>query len=258
MIPALDDILAGPEIQSDEIIQSLLLEADQWQDAALYICRVTDRKVVYMSPACEMLIGYSQENFVVGGPDFFYSITDPVAIPEIVLRQVAYTKEAKTSGFDPSSMIIHEFPTRIITANQGNKDLLCLSVVLTYTETADLDFGVAVILEYKSHTMQKCRSLLEAVKRRHNSIHRHRDFQRNGGQLHLVHITGERIDKKISQREEQVLALLANGASTKDIAHKLSITEHTVETHRKHLLEKLDAKNTAELIKKASKVFWLE
>jgi len=55
-----------------------------------------------------------------------------------------------------------------------------------------------------------------------------------------------------SQREKEVLELLAKGYSTKDMARHLFITEKTVETHRKNMAKKANAKNTAELVAFAS------
>ena len=55
-----------------------------------------------------------------------------------------------------------------------------------------------------------------------------------------------------SQREKEVLELLAKGYSTKDMAKHLFITEKTVETHRKNMAKKANAKNTAELVAFAS------
>jgi DNA-binding NarL/FixJ family response regulator len=55
-----------------------------------------------------------------------------------------------------------------------------------------------------------------------------------------------------SQREKEVLELLAKGYSTKDIAKELFITEKTVETHRKNMSKKASVKNSAELIAFAS------
>jgi DNA-binding CsgD family transcriptional regulator len=48
------------------------------------------------------------------------------------------------------------------------------------------------------------------------------------------------------------LELLARGYSTKDMAKQLFITEKTVETHRKNMAKKANAKNTAELVAFAS------
>lgn len=54
-----------------------------------------------------------------------------------------------------------------------------------------------------------------------------------------------------SQREIEVLQAIAQGSSTKEIAVALSISENTVENHRKNLFRKLRARNMAELIVRA-------
>ena len=58
----------------------------------------------------------------------------------------------------------------------------------------------------------------------------------------------------ISRREKEVLLLIAEGLTNNEIAKKLFISIPTVNTHRKSLLEKLEAKNTAILIGKATKM----
>ena len=52
----------------------------------------------------------------------------------------------------------------------------------------------------------------------------------------------------LSTREIEVLRLLINGLTTKQIANALFISSHTVESHRKNLLKKTATKNTPELI----------
>lgn len=55
----------------------------------------------------------------------------------------------------------------------------------------------------------------------------------------------------ITRRESEILSLIAEGYSTKLIGDQLYISTHTVESHRKNLLLKFKAKNTASLVKKA-------
>ena len=52
----------------------------------------------------------------------------------------------------------------------------------------------------------------------------------------------------ISEREQEVLEALFKGSSTKEIAEELFISHHTVETHRKNLIQKFGAKNSVHLI----------
>jgi DNA-binding NarL/FixJ family response regulator len=59
-------------------------------------------------------------------------------------------------------------------------------------------------------------------------------------------------DEFFSKREKEVLELLAQGCSTREISRRLFITEKTVESHRKNLVSKAQVKNTVELIAYAS------
>ncbi len=57
----------------------------------------------------------------------------------------------------------------------------------------------------------------------------------------------------LSSREKEVLILIADGFTNPQIAAKLFISMHTVDSHRKNLLTKFEVNNTASLIKLASK-----
>jgi DNA-binding NarL/FixJ family response regulator len=52
----------------------------------------------------------------------------------------------------------------------------------------------------------------------------------------------------LSEREREIFQLVAEGHSNKEIAEMLSVSPATVETHRAHILQKLDVHNTAELV----------
>jgi two-component system, NarL family, nitrate/nitrite response regulator NarL len=57
----------------------------------------------------------------------------------------------------------------------------------------------------------------------------------------------------LSSREKEVLVLIADGFTNPQIAAKLFLSMHTVDSHRKNLLTKFEVNNTASLIKLASK-----
>lgn len=56
----------------------------------------------------------------------------------------------------------------------------------------------------------------------------------------------------LTRREVDIIRCIAREMTTKEIADELFISEHTVMTHRKNLLRKIDAKNAAGLVKFAS------
>src|SRR6478736_2689723 len=58
-------------------------------------------------------------------------------------------------------------------------------------------------------------------------------------------------ERPLSDRERQVLQLVAEGKTTKEIASLLGITVNTAESHRSNLMEKLDIHDTAGLVRYA-------
>jgi DNA-binding NarL/FixJ family response regulator len=52
----------------------------------------------------------------------------------------------------------------------------------------------------------------------------------------------------LTNREREILQLVAEGKANKEVATALNISPYTVETHRRHILEKLNLHNPAELI----------
>jgi two-component system, LuxR family, response regulator FixJ len=56
-------------------------------------------------------------------------------------------------------------------------------------------------------------------------------------------------DTELTRREQQVAALIAHGASNKEAGRQLGISPRTVELHRAHIMEKLGARNAADLVR---------
>ena len=69
------------------------------------------------------------------------------------------------------------------------------------------------------------------------------DYVRHLAQKGIV----DRYDS-LSEREREVLQLIAEGQSNKEVADTLAVSPATVETHRAHIFQKLDVHNTAEVV----------
>lgn len=59
----------------------------------------------------------------------------------------------------------------------------------------------------------------------------------------------EPLEEPLTERENEVLQLLAQGLANKQIAHQLGISEHTVKFHVSSIYAKLDATNRAEAVR---------
>jgi DNA-binding NarL/FixJ family response regulator len=74
------------------------------------------------------------------------------------------------------------------------------------------------------------------------ALNTHKKRQTRAKELESINLT---------EREREVLALIADGMINNEIAEKLFISERTVEAHRANVMKKVGARNTAELIRKA-------
>lgn len=70
----------------------------------------------------------------------------------------------------------------------------------------------------------------------------------------VANMQGYLPDKGLSKREVEVLILLSHGRTTASISDELFISENTVKTHIRHILEKLEAANRAEAVSKATQM----
>jgi DNA-binding NarL/FixJ family response regulator len=63
-----------------------------------------------------------------------------------------------------------------------------------------------------------------------------------------VQYVDQRPETPLSRRESQILQKVAYGASTKEVAHDLGISPHTVKTHLERIFEKLGANDRAQAV----------
>lgn len=70
-----------------------------------------------------------------------------------------------------------------------------------------------------------------------------------GFKMHAASTSGE--NPALSPKEREVLQLVAEGRSTKEIADVLAVSIKTIDTHRQHIMDKLGLRSVAELTKYA-------
>ena len=77
------------------------------------------------------------------------------------------------------------------------------------------------------------------------------------GYLRSQFLKGEVRQKEMTAREEEVLRLIAQGYSNKEISSELKIAVKTVESHKANLMQKLELKNRTEIVRYAVRQGWL-
>lgn len=76
-----------------------------------------------------------------------------------------------------------------------------------------------------------------------------KEFFQNKGKIRAKHVDGS----DLTTREVEVLRLVAGGATNKEIASSLDISENTVKYHLRNIMEKLNFKNRAQMAAYAAK-----
>lgn len=72
-----------------------------------------------------------------------------------------------------------------------------------------------------------------------------------GGYAQLLNQAAPKQQAALSPREREVLQLLAEGHSTKEIADRLHVSTNTIDVHRTHIMDKLGVRSLASLVKYA-------
>lgn len=79
-----------------------------------------------------------------------------------------------------------------------------------------------------------------------------------GSYLRQQILRGESRQRGLTDREEEVLRLIAQGYSNKEISTQLNISVKTVESHKSNLMDKLQLKSRTEIVRYAVRQGWLQ
>jgi DNA-binding CsgD family transcriptional regulator len=255
---SLQAFLAGPTTRSDRGLADLIARADALENTTLVIYDYAGKTALHVGEGMTGLCGYTPSTVCKGGAAFFLKITAPSDLPYLQLLQSGYLQEARSPGFNPRSLRFHDYYWTIIGKDDMPVGIASTGVVLTYTPQGELGTGIGFHTRHdrnSDETMISCKELLQQIKLRHNEVYQHPERRNMSGLApsNYINATAD----LITPREREVLGLMAQGHTTTSISDTLRIAANTVESHRKKLLSKFEARNTAQLIMKASKVFWL-
>lgn len=128
---------------------------------------------------------------------------------------------------------------RVHLANPG-VHIVLLTADVAPEATAALDEGVVQGIAHKSWHLTVVEEMLVRLAQ-HKPVR------------HLVPLPAPRPtpSPSLTGRELEVLGLIAEGASTTEVRHRLGVSEHTVRTHVRNVLGKLGAHNRVEAVSRA-------
>ncbi len=161
--------------------------------------------------------------------------------PDLVLMDIAMPE---LNGLDATSRIVKESPaTRVILLSMhANEEYLQQALqsgasgyLLKGAELAELELAIRTVSRGESY-------LTPAVAKYAIDAYREKSDGSTGPLARL------------SMRQREILQLIAEGHTTKDIAQRLNVSVKTVETHRAHLMERLEIHDVPGLVRFAVRV----
>lgn len=240
---------------------------DQIKSVVHFIYNLKSGKFLHLSNSVEKVLGYPVERFFEEGIEFFVSAIYEEDFPTVFQAYCDCVEEINTPYFDNCNYYSRIMGFRI---KHG----------LGHWIWIEIDF---VLFDFKGGKSSKLFGIIKDVSKSNESrrvpckmgqenqnpesevqklrIHRRivlyggDDYRSTDFPIEISLRTN--MCKEVTRREKEVLKLIADGLSAKEVANKLFISIHTAINHRKNLITKFHVKNTAELIKVASKYFWL-
>ena len=154
--------------------------------------------------------------------------------PDIVLMDV---NMAPVNGFDATRQITKFSPgSKVIAVSMHTmpayaKRMMQLGAMGYVTKNSSKDEMIKAILEVSGGRKYICEEVKDIL-----------------AQKELEEETSQRDMNNLSRREIDIIQLIKQGLSSKEIASQLDISLKTVEVHRYNILKKLKLKNTAALV----------
>jgi DNA-binding CsgD family transcriptional regulator len=241
-------------IQYDDVYKNIcceLLDSFHFNEgtvAAITRCG-TNTGTAFLSHNFTRVFGYSRKLFIEGDLQFLIKRMHPddlsafVHFAERSTLNAAPWKEAKENA-------VHEHCSRFKHANGKWMWIKQKVIVLSVTPGRHID---TVLLLFDDCTSAKQAELNQHVslveKSRKNSklldlLAPISNAQTKREKL-LLALEGHDL---LTLREKEIIQLVSQGSSSKEIAAKLFISKHTVESHRKHILRKLNVKNAPQMV----------
>jgi len=214
---------------------------------------------LYASSQVESMLGYSRDLFFENGLMFIHSITPSQYIKPIYSKVGEYIDRMEKSGMGLRYPKTHQVEGALRKENERIVPIrhqCCFLDCNGDDLTSGPFLAVGIWQDVDSQTEQ---SLDDNTKKADEVLIRIRETFWDLYPTRFATAQSFFVKNNVSQiimtpKEKQILILLSSGHTTKEISLRLDISFHTVESHRRHLIKKFDAKNSVELLAKVNAI----
>lgn len=202
------------------------------------------QQYLYVNEATTSIMGYTPEEILKGGLTFGHRKTHPWDLLQLALLSVKALKLWRKLPEEDKLNARFSFDIRIRHKDGKYRRILQHAYTLSLTDEGKPGLLMMVSNDITSH---KTSTKIQYV----FGVHRptHFDVLWSGE-------TGPH-GNPLTERETQVVYLIAQGQTENEISATLKISAHTVKTHKKNILSKSNCRNTAELIRVAMMEGWI-
>lgn len=194
-------------------------------------------KTLYVSDDCEGITGFSSKEAQLLGPQFLVDLTHPEDYPVAMAANEKAVKALYDAPVDDRAYMTCIFYHRGI-RKDGNPMHIMQQIIPFVFDLQGNPYIFAIVITDIGHLNMSRMPRICLVD------HKHNDYRLiDPG---IPSNNGEKF--RFSRREKEVLGLLADGLTTKEISAKLGISFHTAATYRKRLREKTGLNTTGALV----------
>ena len=208
----------------------------------------TKTSTAFLSQNFTRIFGYSRKHFIGGDLQFLIKHMHPDDLQAFIFFAETSTLNA-TPWKEAKENAVHECCSRIKHSN--GKWIWVNQKVIVLSVTPDRHIDTALLL------FDDCTTAKQTELDQHFSVIE--KSRKNSKLLELLAPVSDQTKREkllgatedyalLTPREKEIMQLVSQGFSSKEIAAKLFISRHTVESHRKHILHKLSVRNAPQMV----------
>jgi DNA-binding CsgD family transcriptional regulator len=219
---------------------AFLTRLDVIENSSISVFDLYRKEHVYISGKFATMLGYNQEEIKMKGNDYFDRKIHPDDFYFLMKNGIELLKLAF------SVPVAERRDYKLISDYRVMNAKNCYTRVIEQHQTLELDKAGNIWLALSLLDYSPDQDIASGIKSRIYNYKKGEFIPMPGAEIH------DETDMKLSRREREILKLVQEGMPSKEIAEKLYISIHTVNTHRQRILEKLEVSNSHEAIQYAT------
>lgn len=201
------------------------------------ITNTITQRFEYVSKNFTSCLGLANQEMLEGGMKYFWSRFHPDDV-DLWVKTLQSLMDFTMNNLDPKkrSKMSYTWNYRIKNSKGKYVNIIQNTTPLQFDDSNKPIIGLAhyTVLD-AGIKMDICASA--------KYLNKHNEYET----LYFTNLSNQYLLGTVSNRERDIIRLLLSRNSSKEIAQKLFISKHTVDTHRRNILKKLDLTSTGEL-----------